>query len=97
MEQIKFNDINREFIEDFIKKLPKEDKKKLKEYANQHPCSSASAMFTMVKSYIYNTYFRQTPINSRRNRTANFADIFNSLLQDDDDDDDIIEDNNEIL
>ena len=90
MERIKFNDINREFIEDFIRKLPKEDKEKLREYAEQHPRETSSAMFTMVKSYIYNTYFRKTPITERKTRSTNFSDIFNSLLESDDNDNDEI-------
>lgn len=86
MEQIKFNDINREFIEDFIRKLPKEDKEKLREYAEQHPRESSSAMFTMVKSYIYNTYFKRMPVPEKRARSTNFSDVFESLLDDDNDD-----------
>ena len=86
MEPKKFNDLNREFIEDFIKKMSKEDKKKLKEYVDTHPRSSSSAMFTMVKSYIYNVYFRTTP-KKDKTRTANFADIFDSLLEDNEEED----------
>lgn len=82
MEKIKFNDINREFVEDFIRKLPKEDKEKLREYVAQNPRTSSSAMFTMVKSYIYNTYFRQGTASERKSHTTNFADIFDSLLED---------------
>ena len=81
MEPKKFNDLNREFIEDFIRKLPKEDKEKLKEYVAQNPRTTSSAMFSMVKSYIYNTYFRQTPVE-RNTHTANFASVFDSLLED---------------
>lgn len=85
MEQIKFNDITREFIEDFIKKLSKEDKKKLREYIETHPRNSSSAMFCMVKSYIYNTYFRAKPVSESKSRGITFADTITSLLMDDED------------
>ena len=86
MEQMKFNDLTRDFLEDFIAKLPKEDKEKLKEYVKLHPRASSSSMFTSVKSYIYNTYFRTTPQKERKPTT--FADMLDILLQDDDDDND---------
>ena len=84
MENIKFNDITRDFLEEFIPKLPKEDKEKLKEYIAQNPRSSSSSTFTLVKSYIYNTYFRTTP--SRDKHKTNFVDILDSLLEDDEED-----------
>ena len=84
MEQVKFNDITRDFLEDFIAKLPKEDKEKLKEYIEDNPRSSTSAVFTLVKSYVYNTYFKTTPTVERKKTT--FAETLDSLLADDDDD-----------
>ena len=80
IKDIKFNDITRDFLEDFIPKLPKEDKDKLKNYISQHPRTTSSATFTLVKSYIYNTYFKQTPIQERKK--TNFSDILDSLLED---------------
>ena len=85
MEQIKFNDITREYLEEFIPKLPKEDKKKLKEYIEAHPRDTSSSMFAMVKSYIYNTYFRAKPTQESRSRNSTFADTITSLLMDDED------------
>lgn len=85
MEQVKFNDITREYLEEFIPKLPKEDKKKLRDYIEAHPRDTSSSMFAMVKSYIYNTYFRAKPMQEARSRGSTFADTITSLLMDDDD------------
>lgn len=85
MEQIKFNDITREYLEEFIPKLPKEDKKKLRDYIEAHPRDTSSSMFAMVKSYIYNTYFRAKPMQESHSRGSTFADTITSLLMDDDD------------
>ena len=82
-QQIKFNDLTRDFLEDFIAKLPKEDKDKLKEFVKNNPREKASSMFTLVKSYIYNTYFRTTPTTERKK--INFIDVLDSLLEYDDD------------
>ena len=85
MKEIKkFNDIDRDFLEEFIPALPKEDKEKLKEYLNNNPRTSTSAIFTLVKSYIYNTYFRKTPTTERKKIT--FADTLNILLEDNNED-----------
>lgn len=81
--QIKFKDLTREFVEEFISKMSKEDKKKLKEFIANNPKASSSALFTSVKSYIYNLYFRVKPTINKRNT---FADVVNSLLEDVDDD-----------
>ena len=85
MEQMKFNDITREYLEEFIPKLPKEDKKQLKAYIEAHPRDTSSSMFAMVKSYIYNTYFRAKPIAESKNRGSTFADTIDMLLADDGD------------
>lgn len=85
-KQLKFNDLTREVVEDFISKLPKEDKKQLKAYIEAHPRDSSSGMFAMVKSYIYNTYFRAKPASESRNRNTTFADAIEALLMDDEDD-----------
>lgn len=86
MEQIKFNDLTREFLEDFIAKLPKEDKKRLKKYIEDHPRDSSSGMFAMVKSYIYNTYIRARATEDAKARGGTFIDTISSLLMDDDND-----------
>lgn len=78
--QIKFKDLTREFVEDFISKMPKEDKRKLKQFIEDNPKQSSSALFTSVKSYIYNLYFRTKP--SQMNKRNTFADIIDSLLED---------------
>lgn len=83
MEKMKFNDMTREFIEDFISKLPKEDKEKIKEYIKNNPRSTSSGLFTLVKSYIYNTYFKMTPIVDKKKST--FASVIDDLLNDDED------------
>ena len=85
MEQVKFNDITREYLEGFIAKLPKEDKKRLKEYIEAHPRDSSSSMFCMVKSYVYNTYFRAKPVQGTKSRDTTFADTISMLLDDDKD------------
>ena len=86
MEQIKFNDITREFLEDFIAKLPKEDKKKMKAYIEAHPRDNSSSMFAMVKSYVYNTYFRARTMPNTKSGGSTFADTIDFLLMDDEDD-----------
>ena len=85
-QQLKFNDLTREVVEEFISKLPKEDKKKLREYVEAHPRDSSSSMFAMVKSYIYNNYFRAKPQTETKSRGSTFADTLESLLADDEDD-----------
>ena len=82
---MKFNDITRDFLEDFIPKLPHQDKVKLKEYIANNPRTTSSATFTLVKSYVYNTYFRRTPVTERKK--TNFSDVLDTLLLDDEDDD----------
>ena len=78
--QIKFNDLTRDFLEDYIAKMPKEEKIKLKEYVAKNPRDKSANVFTLVKSYIYNTYFRQTPVQERKRTT--FADVLVGLLDD---------------
>lgn len=88
MEQqtnIKFNDLKREFVEDFISKMSKEDKKKLREYIEAHPRDTSSGMFAMVKSYIYNNFFRAKPAQESKGHGATFADSITALLMDDED------------
>ena len=80
--QVKFNDLTREFVEDFISKMSKEDKKKLKQYIEDNPKNSSTALFTMVKSYIYNYYFRTQSLPAHKKNT--FADVIDSLLDCDD-------------
>lgn len=83
---MRFNDLTRDFIEEFISKLPPEDKKKLKDYLKANPRDNSSKLFMVVKSYIYNTYFKKAPIPEKRKTL--FSDTLNSLLSDDDDDND---------
>lgn len=78
--QIKFKDLTRDFLEDFISKMNKEDKKKLKEYIEDNPKDSSSAFFSMVKSYIYNYYFRAKP--AQQAKKNNFVDVIDNLLAD---------------
>lgn len=82
MEQVKFNDMTRDFLEEFISKMSKEDKKQLKEYIETHPRDSSSSMFAMVKSYIYNMYFRPKNNLELKNRNSTFADTLDMLLAD---------------
>ena len=84
-KQIKFKDLTRDFLEEFISKMEPEDKKQLKEFIEDNPKQSSSALFTMVKSYIYNRYFR-TVSTLNKNKKGTFADTLEFLLQDDDDD-----------
>lgn len=77
MEEMRFNDLTRDFIEDFIKKLPREDKLKLKEYVEANPRDSSSKTFIVVKSYIYNTYFKKQPIVEKKSL---FTDTLAELL-----------------
>lgn len=82
-QQLKFNDLTREVVEDFISKMSKEDKKNLREYVEAHPRDSSSSMFAMVKSYIYNKYFRAKPVQENKTRGNTFADALEFLLSDD--------------
>ena len=85
-QQLKFNDLTRDVVEDFITKMSKEDKKKLRDYVEAHPRDSSSSMFAMVKSYVYNNYFRPKPIQESKSRGTTFADTLEFLLMDDDED-----------
>jgi len=85
-QQLKFNDLTREVIEEFISKMSKEDKKKLKDYVETHPRDSSSSMFAMVKSYIYNNYFRAKPTPETKTRGTTFADALEFLLSEDEND-----------
>lgn len=77
--QIKFKDLTREFIEEFISKMSNDEKKKLKQYIEDNPKNSSTALFTMVKSYIYNYYFRAQSLPAHKKNT--FADVIDSLLK----------------
>lgn len=83
-QQLKFNDLTREVVEEFISKMSKEEKQQLRAYIEAHPRDSSSAMFAMVKSYIYNNYFRAKPVPETRSRGNTFADALETLLMDDD-------------
>ena len=85
-ESIKtINDLKRDVLEEFIKTLPKEDKGNLRAFLEEHPQKNAAGIFTVVRAYIFNTYFRKTPIRDKK--AATFASVLDNLLQDDDDDD----------
>lgn len=75
------NDLKRDVLEQFIAELPKEDKQDLRAFLKEHPQKNASGVFTVVRAYIFNTYFRKTPIREKKSTT--FADTLNDLLKDD--------------
>lgn len=77
------NDLKRDVLEEFIKTLPKEDKENLRKFLEEHPQKNAAGIFTVVRAYIFNTYFRKTPIRDRK--AATFASVLDNLLQEDDD------------
>lgn len=85
-QNLKFNDLTREVVEDFISKMSKEEKRKLREYVESHPRDSSSSMFAMVKSYVYNNFFRPKPVQDTKSRGNTFADALESLLADDQED-----------
>lgn len=80
MEEMRFNDLTRDFIEEFISKLPPEDKKKLKDYVKANPRDTSSKLFMVVKSYIYNTYFKKAPIPEKKKPL--FSETLDDLLSD---------------
>lgn len=83
IEAIKtINDLKRDVLEEFIANLPKEDKENLKKFVEEHPQKNAAGVFTVVRAYVFNTYFRKTPIRERK--TVTFADTLNSLLNTED-------------
>ena len=83
IEAIKtINDLKRDVLEEFIASLPKEDKENLKKFVEEHPQKNAAGVFTVVRAYVFNTYFRKTPIRERK--TVTFADTLNSLLNTED-------------
>lgn len=73
------NDLKRNVLEEFIKSLPNEDKINLKKFIQEHPQTNAAGVFATVRAYVFNTYFRKTPIKERK--TVNFADTLDSLLE----------------
>ncbi len=75
------NDLKRDVLEEFIATLPKEDKENLKKFIEDHPQKNAAGVFTVVRAYVFNTYFRTTPI--REKRSVTFADTLTSLLNTD--------------
>ena len=82
LEKIKtINDLKRDVLEEFIASLPKEDKDNLRTFIEEHPQKNAAGVFTVVRAYIFNTYFRTTPI--REKRTTTFADALENLLKTD--------------
>ena len=78
VNNIKFNDLTRDFIEDFISKMTPEEKNKLKQYIDENPRDSSSKLFVVVKSYIYRTYFKKEPIQEKKKIL--FSDALNNLL-----------------
>ena len=72
------NDLNREFLEDYIAKLPKEEKDKMRQCLEEHPQKNAAGVFTVIRSYVFNTYFRTSPTPERKRST--FAETLDSLL-----------------
>lgn len=78
MEEMRFNDLTRDFIEDFITKLSREEKLKLKAYVKANPRDTSSKTFMVVKSYIYNTYFKKE--STLEKRKTSFSEALNDLL-----------------
>lgn len=77
------NDLKRDVLEQFIAELPKEDKQNLQKFLKEHPQKNASGIFTVVRAYIFHTYFRKTPMNEKK--TTTFADTLMELLKDEND------------
>lgn len=80
MEEISFNNITREFVEDFIAKMSEEEKQKLKEFIAANPRDTSAKLFTIVKSYIYRTYIKKESVQPKQKTL--FSDTLNSLLAD---------------
>ncbi len=78
IQDIRFNDLTRDFIEDFISKMSHEEKLKLKAYLEANPRDTSSKTFMVVKSYIYQTYFKKSPITEKKKTL--FTDSLNELL-----------------
>lgn len=72
------NDLNREFLENYISKLSKEEKDKIRDYLKDNPQKNAAGVFTKIRSYIFNTYFRTSPTPERKRTT--FAETLDDLL-----------------
>ena len=79
----KINDLKRDVMEEFIKTLPVEDKKNLRNFIKDHPQTNAAGVFNIVRAYIFNTYFRTTPMTKKRALT--FAETLDDLLKIDED------------
>lgn len=77
------NDLKRDVLEEFIADLPREDKEKLRNFLKERPQKNAAGVFTITRAYIFNTYFRKTPVEKKR--TTTFADNLEKLLNLDDD------------
>lgn len=78
INDVRFNDLTRDFIEEFISKLSREEKLKLKAYVEANPRDTSSKTFMVVKSYIYQTYFKKQPITEKKKEL--FSDTLNNLL-----------------
>jgi len=78
----KVNDLTRDIMEEFIKTLPKEDKENLRQFVKEHPKSNAAGVFNTVRAYIFNTYFRTTPVTKKKSLT--FAETLDYLLNTED-------------
>ena len=74
------NDLKRDVLEEFIKELPDEDKINLKKFLNDHPQSNAAGIFTTVRAYIFNTYFKTSPKKEKKSNT--FAETLLTILSD---------------
>ena len=84
IESIKtINDLKRDVLEEFIASLPKEDKDNLRKFLKEHPQKNAAGVFTVVRAYVFNTYFRKTPV--REKRSVTFADTLDELLSNNED------------
>lgn len=72
------NDLKRDILEHFIAELPTQDKQNLQTFLNNHPQKNAAGIFTAVRAYIFNTYFRTN--QSKQKSSTTFAEVLNNLL-----------------
>ena len=75
------NDLKRDVLEEFISTLPKEDKENIKAFLKEHPQKNAAGVFTTVRAYVFNTYFKTTPVRDKHSIT--FAEVLGDLLNTD--------------
>lgn len=72
------NDLKRDVLEKIIAEMPDQDKEELREYLSTRAGLNAAGIFTTVRGYVFNKYFRTTPVRDRKQAT--FAETLNGLL-----------------